>query len=152
MSAPKRESTTRLPGSDSAKLKTALILEVLAGLRGTTEAGEAMGVSGNRYYQLEARALAGMIQALEPLPRGRRQGPEDEINRQQLEIRQLQREVIRLQSLVRVAQRSLGISMTAKAKKKASSRQRKPSPRGKKVVALHRKRKEDDSGEEARAP
>jgi hypothetical protein len=150
MSAPKRESTTRLPGSDSAKLKTALILEVLAGLRGTTEAGEAMGVSGNRYYQLEARALEGMINALEPRPRGRRQGPEDEIRRLETEQQRLKREVIRLQSLVRVAQRSLGITMTAKPKKKAATRQRKPSHRGKKVVALLKKRREDDPGKEVR--
>jgi len=149
MSAVKRESATRLDGSERAKQHAAVILEVFAGIRGTNEASEAMGVSPNRYYQLEARALSGMIQALEPLPRGRKTGPEVELAKQKEENERLKREVTRLQSLVRVAQRSLGISMTAK--KKAPKRRRKPSHRGKKVVALLRKRKDDGSPDEAKA-
>jgi hypothetical protein len=151
MNPRKRESSTRLEGSEKAKQQTALILEVFAGLRGTHEAGEAMGVTPNRYYQLEARALQGMLGALEPLPRGRRHGPKEEIARVTAENSRLQREVIRLQSLVRVAQRSLGIEMTAKKKEKASTRKRKPSHRGKKVVALLRRRQEDGSESEAKA-
>jgi hypothetical protein len=149
MSSRRRESTSRLEGSEKAKQQAALILEVFAGLRGTHDAGEAMGVSANRYYQLEARALQGMLKALEPLPRGRRTGPKEEIARITTEKERLQREVTRLQSLVRVAQRSLGIEMTAK--KKAPSRKRKPSHRGKKVVALLRRRQEDESESEAKA-
>jgi hypothetical protein len=128
-----------------------LILEVLSGLRSTAQAGEAMGVSANRYYQLEARGLAGMIQALEPRPRGKRRGPEDEVRELKTENHRLRREVTRLTSLVRVARKSLGITVTAKEKKKAAARKRKPSHRGKKVVALLRKPKEDESGEGARA-
>jgi hypothetical protein len=151
MTARKRESAARLSGSERAKRHAAVILEVFAGLRGTHEASEAMGVSPNRYYQLEARALTGLIAALEPLPRGRRKGPEEEVNRLKAENERLSREVTRLQSLVRVAQRSLGISVNAKPKKKAASRRRKPGHRGKKVVALLRKPTEDGSPEEAKA-
>jgi hypothetical protein len=151
MSAPQREASTRLPGSEEAKQKAALILEVLAGLRSTVQAGEAMGVSLNRYYQLEARGLSGLIQALEPRPRGKQRGPEDEIRELRTENDRLTREVTRLTSLVRVARKSLGITVTAREKKKAAARKRRPTHRGKKVVALLRKRKEDESGEEARA-
>jgi hypothetical protein len=151
MSAPKREAATRLPGSEAARQKAAVILEVLAGFRGTTEAGQALGVSANRYYQLEARALAGMIKALEPRPRGRRQGPVEEVSRLKVENQRLEREVTRLTSLVRVARKSLGITVTATAKQKTAARKRQPSHRGKKVVALLRKPQEDNSGEEARA-
>jgi hypothetical protein len=151
MTARKQESATRLVGSDRAKLHAAVILEVLAGVRGTQEASEAMGVSPNRYYQLEARALSGMLQALEPLPRGRKTGPEAEMAKLQTENQRLSREVTRLTSLVRVARRSLGIEMTAKRKEKATPRGRKPSHRGKKVVALLRKPKDDGSPDEAKA-
>jgi hypothetical protein len=151
MSRRKQESTARLTGSDRAKLHAAVILEVLAGLRGTHEASAQMGVSPNRYYQLEARALTGLIQALEPLPRGRRTGPEADVKHLTAENERLKREVTRLQSLVRVAQRSLGISVTAQKKEKGSSRRRKPSHRGKKVVALLRKRTDDGSSDEVNA-
>ena len=149
MTARKQESATRLVGSDRAKLLAAVILEVLAGVRGTHEASAAMGVSPNRYYQLEARALTGMLKALEPLPRGRRMGPEEDLAKVRVENERLSRDVTRLQSLVRVAQRSLGIEVTGK--KKAPARRRKPSHRGKKVVALLRKPKQDEAGGGAKA-
>jgi len=151
MTARKQESATRLSGSERAKRSAAVILEVLAGVRGTYEASVAMGVSPNRYYQLEARALTGMIQALEPLPRGRRKGPEEDVKHLTAENGRLKREVTRLQSLVRVAQRSLGIQVTPGKKGGDASRRRKPSHRGKKVVALLRKRGDDGSPDEAKA-
>jgi hypothetical protein len=150
MSAIKRESSSRLAGSERAKQHTAVILEVLAGLRSTQQAGEAMGVSPNRYYQLEARGLQGMLTALEPIPRGRRKGPEEEVAQRKQETERLKREVIRLQSLVRVAQRSLGIELRAEKKKPQTARRRKPSHRGKKVVALLRKRKDHGAPGEAK--
>jgi len=92
-----------------------------------------------------------MLRALEPLPRGRKTGPEADLAKLKTENERLSREVTRLQSLVRVAQRSLGISVAVKKEVKAPSRRRKPSHRGKKVVALLRKRKDDGSPDEAKA-
>jgi hypothetical protein len=151
MSARKQEKTTALTGSERAKQQAAVILEVFAGLRGALEAGEAMGVSPNRYYQLEARGLQGMITALEPRPRGRHRGPKEEIARLTAEQERMTREVTRLQSLVRAAQRSLGVPAIPKRDGKSKGRRRRPSDRGKKVVALLRKPKDDDPGVEAKA-
>ena len=53
-----------------------------------------MGLSANRYYQLEARGLEGLVRALEPLPRGRRTGPEHEIAKLTAERDRLGREVV----------------------------------------------------------
>jgi hypothetical protein len=133
MSACKRESSTTLTGSRKAKQCTAVILEVFAGIRGAQEASEALGLSPNRYYQLEARGLQGMIEALEPRSRGRRRSAEDEIVRLTGEKERLEREVGRLSSLVRASRRSLGVS-SPKAKTKGRSRRR--GHRGKKVVAM----------------
>jgi hypothetical protein len=145
MSRRKQEKAALVPGSEKAKLFTAVILEVFAGLKGAQEASEAMGVSPNRYYELEARGLAGMIAALEPLPRGRQRTKDDEIAELTKEKERLTKEVTRLSSLVRAARRSIGIPERKPAAKSGGKRRRKPSHRGKKVVALLRKASEDGS-------
>jgi hypothetical protein len=144
MSARKKESATTLTGSHKAKQCAAVILEVFAGIRGAQEAGEALGLSANRYYQLEARGLQAMVNALEPKPRGRQRRPEDEIAKLTVEKERLEREVGRLMSLVRASRRSLGISGPTKA---AKGRSRKRGHRGKKVIAMLARPSEDGSGE-----
>jgi hypothetical protein len=134
-------------GSASAKAKrsAAVILEVLSGMRSVAEASEAMGVSANRYYQLEARGLEGLVEALEPRSRGRRRSKDDEIAKLVTERERLTREVNRLLTLVRSAQRTMGIPAVKKPRKGAPKRRR-ASHRGKKVVARLRKPVEDEEG------
>ena len=146
MSTRKRESATLLTGSRKAKQVAAVILEVFAGIRGAQEAGEALGLSANRYYQLEARALQAMIDALEPRARGRQRRPEDELAKLQVEKERLEREVGRLTSLVRASRRSLGISGPTKSKKTGKP-SRKRGHRGRKVIAMLARPAEDGGGE-----
>ncbi len=63
----------------------------------------------NRYYQLEERALQGLVSALEPRPRGRRRGPEAMLGVLEREKAHLERELKRAQALVRSAQRTVGL-------------------------------------------
>ena len=147
MSARKTESATRVTGSRKAKQGAAVILEVFAGIRGAQEAGEALGISPNRYYQLEARALQAMVNALEPKPRGRQRRPEDEIAKLTVEKARLEREVGRLTSLVRASRRSLGIASPSKPKKTSGKRSRKRGHRGRKVIAILARPAEDGAGE-----
>lgn len=122
MTGAKKKASTgakALKGSATARRHLAVLLEALSGLRGTTEAAEAMGVSLSRYYQLETRALNGMLQALEPRPRGPTKSPQKAIALLQREKRALEREVSRHQALLRAAQRSVGV---VPAKKGGSSR------------------------------
>jgi hypothetical protein len=60
-------------GSRDANRVAAAILEVLAGVRTPTDAAQALVVSVPRYYQLEQRALEGLIAACEPRRLGREQ-------------------------------------------------------------------------------
>jgi hypothetical protein len=106
-----------LTGSREAKRQAAIVLEVLSGLRGPTEGSEAMSVSLSRYYQLETRALQGLITALEPRPKGRQTTPEQERDALAREKRRLEREVTRLQALLRAAERAVGIPAAPKASK-----------------------------------
>ncbi len=63
----KRMSRPARTPSEAQRL-AATILEVLAGLRSPPEASQALAVSLPRYYQLEARALEGLVAALAPRP------------------------------------------------------------------------------------
>jgi hypothetical protein len=145
----KQESTGTLKGSAAAKKTATVLLEVFAGLKGAGEAAEALGVSPNRYYQLEARGLQGMIHSLEPRNRGRQRTPEKEIEGLKELVSRQEREISRLQALVRAARRTMGIPEKKKSAKKARARKRRPSHRGKKVVAILRKQKDDGAAERA---
>ena len=91
-----------------AKRLAAAILEVLAGARTPTEAATALNLSVPRYYQIESRALQGLLQACEPKPRGRVRSIKTEVETLSKENQRLQRELTRHQALARAAQRARG--------------------------------------------
>ena len=101
---------------EASRKAAAGILQVLAGLRTPAEVGEALGVSVNRYYQLEQRALEGMLHALEPRTRGPRRSPaaEAETLRRRLQVQE--REVSRYQALLRASQKALGLKAVVREK------------------------------------
>ncbi len=96
--------------SREAKRLAAAILEVLAGERTPAEAATALGLSVPRYYQVESRALRGLLVACEPPSRGRVSSPLKEMTALRQDKERLQREVLRQQALVRAAQRSVGLT------------------------------------------
>jgi hypothetical protein len=95
-------------------------------VRRPSEAAQALGVSVPRYYQLERRALLGLVAACEPAPRGPRQQQTRRIAALEREKLRLQRECDRQQALVRAAQRSLGLTPPSAARPPAKE------PEGKK--------------------
>jgi hypothetical protein len=112
----KRPGTAPTPrggASEQARRQAAAILEVLAGVRRPSEAAQALGTSLPRYYQLEQRALVGLVSACEPAPRGPRHNHARQLAKLEREKQRLQRECDRHQALVRVAQRSLGLTLPA---------------------------------------
>src|SRR5262245_43688431 len=112
----KRPGTAPTPkegASAKARRQAAAILEVLAGVRRPSEAAQVLGTSLPRYYQLEQRALAGLVAACEPAPRGPRQDLQRQLARLEREKQRLARECDRQHALVRVAQRSLGLTLLA---------------------------------------
>jgi len=114
-------------GGREAKRIAAVILEVLAGLRSPPQAAQTLTISLPRYYQLETRAIAGLVSSCEPRPRGRRRGPLDEGTALKAENERLRQELLRQQSLVRLAQRSMGVSPPIPNPK--AKRKRKPTAR-----------------------
>jgi|HubBroStandDraft_6_1064221.scaffolds.fasta_scaffold26124_3 hypothetical protein len=127
---------SRPDASRDAKRLAAAILEVLAGLRTPAQAAQATGVSLPRYYQLEAQALAGLVRACERQPKGRRRESPNAAAALAKENERLKRDLGRQQTLVRLAQRSVGLSPAAPPAK--ARRKRKPTTRA--LVAAERLR------------
>jgi hypothetical protein len=111
-----------------AQRQAAVILEVLAGARTPTQAATALSVSVPRYYQMETRALRGLVEACEAKPRGRAPSADKELAAVRREQERLQRELTRHQSLVRVTQRHLGLTPPAPAAKPAPGKKRRRRP------------------------
>ena len=101
-----------LVATGDAKRIAGAILEVLGGVRSITDAALLLGVVPARYYQLEARALAGFIAACEPRARGPAPGAslQVEIDRLRGERDRLREEAARYQALARIAQSAFGPS------------------------------------------
>lgn len=144
MGKAKSMGPSTLAGSKGAKRVLVAILDALSGERGTTEAAEGLGISLSRYYQLETRALQGMLKALEPRPRGRK-SQAGELSALKAEKQELEKELRRQRSLLRAAQRSVGLA-GARRGKKASSKRRQRGSRGATVRATLRDQIEAPKG------
>ena len=100
-------------GSSEANRFAVVILEVLAGGRTPIDAAQALSITLPRYHQLEARALQGLVAALEPRPRVRQPSPESRMAQMEKMLNEARREGRRQQALVRAAARTLGIRAPA---------------------------------------
>jgi len=129
-----------LTGSTESKRMAAVVLEVLSGTKTTIDASRALGVTLARYYQLEARALQGVLTALEPKKRGKRTDPGHEVDRLRRDSERLQREVTRLQALLRASQRAIGIVTPPRPEKSrlGGKRRRRPTARALRAVTALR--------------
>jgi hypothetical protein len=139
--------------SKEAKKLAAVILEVLAGLRTMPQAAEALQMSLPRYYQLEARGLRGLLEACEPKPKGRQPNPAREMAMIQRENERLLRELTRQQSLVRLGQRSIGLSPPpAPAPKSPGKKGRRRKPLVRALSMAARLKQEADAAEPLTGP
>ncbi len=117
--------------SPEARKLAAAILEVLGGVRTTTDAAQVLGCSLPRYYHLEARALEGLLAACEPRKRGPGLLPNKEMESLRKQCARLERDVSRQQALVRAAHRTVGLVpvVTPAKAKPGKKRPRRPTTR-----------------------
>jgi hypothetical protein len=115
--------------SKESKRLAAVILEVLAGVRTPGQAAEVLHVSLPRYYQLEVRALRGLVESCEPKPKGRQAQTGSAEAALRRENEHLRREVTRQQSLVRLTQRNIGLTPPAPKAVTGKKRKRRPCVR-----------------------
>ena len=115
---------------DSRK-QAACVLEVLAGLRSPEQAAAALAMSLPTYFNLETRALRGLVHACTPTPPGRTMALLKQVRGLQDQCSILERQVGRYQALLRNAQRSAGlltVPAQPKGKLPASPGKRKHRP------------------------
>jgi hypothetical protein len=133
--AKSRATGPRVPdASREAKRVAASVLDVLAGASSPTTAAAALDVSLPRYYLLEQRAIEGLVTACEPRSGGRALSPHRELDVLRKQLDRLERECMRYQTLLRIAQRTIGLvppaDSTAKNKGAAKAkRTRRPTAR-----------------------
>jgi hypothetical protein len=109
-----------------ARRRAACVLEVLAGVRTPEECASALDVALGSFFQLEERALRGLVAGCMDQPRGRAPDLAKALEEARVRIGQLEREVQRHQALLRGAQRAAGLLGDARAS--ASSPVRPPTP------------------------
>ena len=144
MSRQKTGAST-LVGSRRAKQIAVAVLETLAGELGTAEAAQQLGVSLSRYYQLETKALQGLLEAVEPKAKGPQKTPEREVKTLRQEKKLLEKELRRHQALLRAAQRSVGLPGGKRASSKKRVRKKRGS-RGETVLQTLRKATDAEEG------
>jgi hypothetical protein len=143
-------------GAEAQRLAAA-ILEVLAGVRTPGQAAEALGVSQARYFQVETRAMQALVAGCAPRPRGPGRSAERELAALRREQERLQRQLSRQQTLLRLAQRSLGLAPPAPAKpaggkEKGKKRRRQPVVRALRAAEVLQRRSQETKAPEARRP
>jgi hypothetical protein len=138
-------------GQEAQRLAAA-ILDVLAGVRTPAAAAAALGISPPRYFQIEARAVQALVDSCKPRPRGPGCNSDKELAGLRRQLERLQQEVNRQQTLLRVAQRTIGLPPPKKAgdkpvgKEKGKKRSRRPVVRALRAAAtLHRRSQESDA-------
>lgn len=140
MVKPKPTKKPTPPGGSREACRVACgILQVLGGAVSPPQAAESLGLSLQRYYLVEQRALQGLIDACEPAPKGPRPNPAKQLEELRRENKRLQAECARFSALVRAAQRTVGLSLlkpepAAPKKSKGKRRRRKPAVRALKAL------------------
>jgi hypothetical protein len=122
----------------SARREAAAVLEVLAGVRTPQQAAEALEVSLPTYFNLETRALRGLMIACSHNPRGRQRSLAPQLREANTRLANLERQVQRYQALLRTAQRTVGLSPTVEPARgvKGKGRRKKPMVRALRVIEL----------------
>lgn len=144
-----KETSPPAATPSEAQRLAAVILECLAGVRAPPAAAEILQVSLPRYYQLEARALEGLVAALGPRPKGKQPSLENRVKQLEKELEIARRACARQEALVRVTQRSLGFNMkpSVAAPTNGKKRNRRPMVRALKAAqALREKAQATDTG------
>jgi hypothetical protein len=129
---PKNVEAGKPAGSLEARKMAEVVLEVLSGAMTPTEAAESTGMSVQKYYMVESRALDGLVLACEPRKRGYVRSAERELEALKKKHAGLERECARYQALARASRRAVGLRLPKKgkeAKDKKGRRKRKPTVR-----------------------
>lgn len=104
-----------------AQQRALLILQVQAGVTTATEAARQLGISRKSYYQWEARALRGLLEAVTQQPPGRpRRADRPQERRLERKADQLQKELDQAQERQKIRAALDRVRQATDAKKNAA--------------------------------
>ncbi len=133
-----------------ARRHAACVLEVIAGLRTPEQAAEALGVSLPTYYNLESRAMRGLIHGCTPTPPGRTMVLLKQVRGLELKCSALEKQLGRYQALLRNAQRGLLPPPADIKPRPGGRRKRRPAVRALRTIeALQRDQRPPPPGPQA---
>lgn len=101
--------------SEETRRQAVCVLEVLAGISTPEQAAATLTISLQTYYNLESRALRGLVRGCAPDPRGRSVEVQKELELSRQRCEDLERQLQRHQALLRSAQRVAGVVVEEKA-------------------------------------
>jgi hypothetical protein len=108
-----------------------------------------------RYFQLETRAMQAFVAGCEPKPRGPGRSVDKELAALRRQHERLQRELSRQQTLVRLAQRNIGLAPPKPAADqpggKSKKRRRRPVARALRAAEVLQRRSQEPKSQEARS-
>ena len=113
----KKDILAGIPAEETAKKRVWMILQVLSGQMGVSDAAKAAEVSMTRYYQLEQKALKGMLHALSPAASKERGTPVEQLARIRKKNETLAEENSRQKQILRMARKLWGPLAQSEAKK-----------------------------------
>jgi hypothetical protein len=119
-----------------ARRHAACVLEVLAGLRTPEQAAEGLGLSLPTYYNLESRAMRGLIHGCTPTPPGRTMVLLKQVRGLEGKCAALEKQLGRYQALLRNAQRGLLPPPTDVKAKPGGRRKRRPVVRALRTIEV----------------
>lgn len=123
--------------SPESRKQAACVLEVLAGLRSPEQAAEVLGVTLQTYYNIETRALRGLVHGCTSTPPGRTMMLLKQVRGLESKCGLLEKQVGRYQALLRNAQRTAGLlppPVEPKARPGAKRKPKKPSIRALRAI------------------
>ena len=121
-----------------ARKQAACVLEVLAGVRTPDQAAQSLSISLPTYYNLEMRALRGLIFSCTPQPPGRSLSLARKVRLAELKASAAEKQLQRYQALLRNVQRNAGLLSPppppSKDLPKGKRRPRKPAVRALRAI------------------
>jgi hypothetical protein len=123
-----------------ARRRAVVILEVLAGVRTGPQAAASLGVSLQRYLEIERRAIRGLLIACSGPLRGETDSSQVRVHQLEATVARLESQVRRHQALLRAAQRGIGLAppppQASRPGGAAKRKSRRPTVRALRVVEM----------------
>lgn len=115
------EIVDRIEGSEEAKKRARILLEVMTGERSVESACDALGIQTTRFEDIRLEAFGGLVAALEPKAAGRPPSPVDEAA-ERLKALEEENKRLKIEVVTSHVREELAIGLPHRARSKKNGR------------------------------